>query len=97
MGKSRQIVQANDFLEILMSSRGTNQKPMTRIGTINSNRLTVYPYGDGLGTAGSTVAERRTVCSVRAAGTAIMATMATTSRKLETEEGCGDWPVMRWS
>ena len=34
---------AKEFLEIFTSSRGTNQRPMIRAGTMKSSRLIVYP------------------------------------------------------
>jgi hypothetical protein len=56
------------------------------MGTIKRSRLTVYPYGDGLATDAAACGDTRTVCSVSAAGTASMARIARTSRKLERGE-----------
>jgi hypothetical protein len=63
-----------------------NQKAITAIGTMNKSRLQVYPCR--VGSSGITrVADRRIVFNAIAAGTATMATMATTIQALRRGDG----------
>src|SRR2546422_753493 len=56
--------------------------PITMIGIMNSSRLTVYPYGVASAGGICVGAGIRTVCRAIPAGTATIASMATTSNAL---------------
>src|SRR5690242_16546621 len=76
------MVRQNVCLGIFIPSCGTNHHPMTMIGMMNSSRLTVYPYGVALAGGICVGTGIRTVCRAIPAGTAIIASMATTIKEL---------------
>src|SRR2546422_456982 len=80
--KRTEIVREKARLGIFIPSCGTNHHPITMIGIMNSSRLTVYPYGVASAGGVCVGAGIRTVCRAIPAGTATIASMATTSNAL---------------